>query len=279
VGATTLVLIEGDPDDSARLPELTVGDVVIGLRRALLGMRQRRLLDVRKVRGAAPLAGLHAYELGSDGFTVWPRLEAWAAAAQPGWSDQRVPFGVRALDELLHGGLTAGTTTLAAGSPGTGKTLLGLHFLAEGARLGEPGLFVGFMESAAQLRGKARAFGLDLAADERVRLLVTPGHDLEVDRVADVLREDVEARGVRRLVIDSAAHLQRAMADPTRTPDFFGALVAYLRARGVTAYVPFEIAKIVGQELDFGDTPLSVLAENLLLLRHVEYHGSAADAV
>ena len=87
LGATTLVLVEGDPDDTAQLPELTVGDVVIGLRRALLGMRQRRLLDVRKVRGAAPLAGLHAYELGSDGFTVWPRLEAWAAAAQPAWSD------------------------------------------------------------------------------------------------------------------------------------------------------------------------------------------------
>jgi circadian clock protein KaiC len=275
LGATTVVLLEGDPDDSARLPELTVGDVVICLRRAFVGTRERRLLEVSKVRGAAPLAGLHAYQLGSDGFTVWPRLEAWAATTQPSWSHQPVPFGVRALDALLHGGLTAGTTTLAAGSPGTGKTLLGLHFLAEGARRGEPGLFVGFMESAAQLHWKARAFGLDLAAGEDgVRLVVTPAHDLEVDRVADMLREEVAARGVRRLVIDSAAHLERAMADPMRTPEFFGALVAFLRAQGVTTYLPFEIAKIVGEELDFGDTPLSVLAENLLLLRHVEYQGA-----
>ena len=106
-----------------------------------------------------------------------------------------------------------------------------------------------------------------------MRLLVLPGHDLEADRVAELLREDVEARGVRRLVIDSASHLHRAMADPIRTLDFFVALVAYLRARNVTTYLPFEIAKVVGQELDFGDTPLSVLAEKLLLLRHPEYRG------
>lgn len=86
-----------------------------------------------------------------------------------------------------------------------------------------------------------------------MRLLVLPGHDLEADRVAELLREDVEARGVRRLVIDSASHLHRAMADPIRTLDFFVALVAYLRARNVTTYLPFEIAKVVGQELDFGD--------------------------
>ena len=37
--------------------------------------------------------------------------------------------------------------------------------------------------------------------------------------------------------------------------------------------MPLEVARVVGQGLDFGDTPLSVLAENLLLLRYVEYLG------
>jgi circadian clock protein KaiC len=274
LGATTMVLVEDDPDDTDQVPVLAVGDVVIGLRRAFVGMRQRRLLDVRKVRGTAPLTGLHVYELADDGFTVWPRLETWAVEAEPPWSDDRAPLGLHALDELLHGGLTAGTMTVAAGSPGTGKTLLGLHFLAEGARLGEPSLFLGFMESAAQLRAKARGFGLDLNdTGERVRLLVLPGHDLEADRIAEMLREDVETRGVRRLVIDSATHLHRGIADRTRAVDFLVSLVSYLRARQVTTYLPFEIAKVVGQELDFGDTPLSALAENLLLLRQVEYRG------
>jgi circadian clock protein KaiC len=178
---------------------------------------------------------------------------------------------------MLGGGLTAGTSTLAAGSPGTGKTLLGLHFLTAGVRdLAEPGLFVGFMESATQLRAKARMFGLDLSAAEaagRLRLLVLPGYDLEADYIAALLSADIEQRGVRRLVIDSAVELERGLADRVRLPDFLSALVRYLRGRDVTTYLTLDIPTIVGQELSFAATPLSVLAENLVILRHVEYRG------
>jgi circadian clock protein KaiC len=119
-------------------------------------------------------------------------------------------------------------------------------------------------------------FGLDLSAAEaagRVRLLVLPGYDLEVDYIAALLRADIEQRGVRRLVIDSAAELERGVADRERLPDFLAALVRYLRGRDVTTYLTLDLPTIVGQELSFAGTPLSVLAENLVLLRHVEYRG------
>ncbi len=81
------------------------------------------------------------------------------------------------VDGLIHGGLNVGTATLAAGTPGLGKTLLGLHFLAEGARLGQPGLFVRFTENNSQLRAKARMFGIDLQGSEAagtIKLLTWP---------------------------------------------------------------------------------------------------------
>ena len=65
-----------------------------------------------------------------------------------------------------------------------------------------------------QLREKARMFGLGLDAAEeagRVRLEILPAYDLEADHVADLLVRDIERRGVRRLVIDSAGELEHSM--------------------------------------------------------------------
>ena len=277
LGATLLVLAESNPDERDRYPELTVSDAVLALRRERQDSRQRRLLEVVKVRGAAPLNGFHPFTIDDDGVHLSPRLEAVVPAAEPVWTDERSDFGIAAVDALLGGGLTVGSATLAAGSPGTGKTLLGLHFAAQGARRGEPTLFLGFMESAGQLRAKARALGMDLAAAEaagRVRLLVLPAYDLEADRVAELLRADVERRGVRRLVVDSAAELERGVAAEARRPEFLAALVGYLRGRNVTSYLTLDVPTIVGPELEFAGTPLSVVAENLLLLRYAEYRGA-----
>jgi circadian clock protein KaiC len=276
LGATTLVLVEGDPEDSARYPELTVCDVILALRHEYRGSRQRRLLTVVKARGSAPLYGAHPFTISHRGILVSPHFESVVPATEPAWDPGRAGFGVASVDAMLGGGLNVGTATLVAGSPGVGKTLLGLNFIAEAARAGEPALFLGFMESAPQLREKARMFGMDLTAAEaagRARLLVLPGYDLEADEIAEILREDIERRGVRRLVIDSAKELERGIGSPERVPDFMSALVNYLRGREVTTYLTLDVPTIVGPELQFAGTPLHVLAENFLLLRQVEYRG------
>jgi len=275
LGATTLLVVEGDPGEAARYPEITVCDVILTLRREHRASRQRRLLEVMKARGSSPLEGVHPYTITQDGLTVFPRFESTlTAASRPEWESERAAFGIERLDAMLGGGLTAGTATLVAGSPGAGKTSLGLHLADQGARLGEPTLFLGFMESAAQLREQARTFGLDLAAAAAgglARLLVLPGYDMEADYLAGLLAEDIELRGTRRLVIDSAAELERAIGDQERNPGFLSALVGYLREHRVTSYFTLDIPTIAGPSLEFAETPLSVVAENLLLLRKVEY--------
>ena len=275
LGATTLVLMEGDSRDLASPAELGVADVLVAMHLETRSGRDRRLLQVRKRRGAQPLAGAHPYIVSRDGIQLWRRFESWVQPSEPAWSTRRAAFRNPPIDKLLHGGLTEGTVTLAAGSFGTGKTLLGLHFAAEGARLGEPTSILGFMESARQLREKGRVFDLHLDEYERsdlLRIMTLPGHELEADCVAEMLREDIERRGVRRLVIDSAAQLERSIVDVDRRSDFFAALVTYLRGQGVTTYLTYEIARY-SSELDLAETSLAVLAENLLLLRAVEADG------
>jgi circadian clock protein KaiC len=273
-GATSLVIVEGDADESARYPELTVCDAILSLRRDLQGTRYRRLLDVTKVRGAAPLIGTHSFTIGKDGITVYPRLESIVVPAEPSWTGERAGFALAEIDAMVGGGLTVGTTTLVAGSPGIGKTLLGLHFTSAGVRAQEAALFLGFMEDRIQLRAKARAFGLDLAAAEasgQVRLMILPPYELDADYVADLLCKDIEQRGVHRLVIDSVAELDRGLPTAERKSDFLAALITYLRGRDVTTYATLDINTIVGPTLEFAGTPLSVVAENLIVLRYAEY--------
>ena len=276
LGATTLVNIEGDAEETDRRPEATVCDAVIVLRRERSHSRHRRLLEGLKLRGAAPLEGSHPFALEPTGFTIFPRFETMAAATEPTWKPGRAAFGIPNLDALIGGGLNVATSTLVAGTPGVGKTTLGLHFLAEGARAQEPGLFLGFMESPAQLQEKARMFGIDLRATAGaglVHFLVLRGHDLEADEIAMLLSQEIERRGVRRLVIDSAAEVQRSVGFQGRVPDFLSALVSYLRGREVTSYLTLDVPTILGPELELADTSLSTFAENLLLLRQVEFLG------
>jgi circadian clock protein KaiC len=51
------------------------------------------------------------------------------------------------------------------------------------------------------------------------------------------------------------------------------ALMIQLRELGVTTIFIKEVPKITGPELDFSDTPISVTAENMVFLRHIELDG------
>src|ERR1700754_3155109 len=82
--------------------------------------------------------------------------------------------GIAGLDEITGGGLPAGRPTLLAGSAGAGKTMLATEFLVRGAtQFGEPGVFMLFEESAAELTANVRSLGFDLdllAAEKKIRL-------------------------------------------------------------------------------------------------------------
>jgi circadian clock protein KaiC len=183
-----------------------------------------------------------------------------------------IPFGISAFDEILGGGLAQGTSTVVAGSPGTGKTLLSMHFIAEGVRRNEPSLLVEFVEDSAQLRAQARMFGFDSLFDESSNVMEFPAYEMEADLIAHQIIDVLDQKGIRRLVIDSATELQRAI-DPIRQADFFAALIDELRARNITTLFTFDVPTVVGSDLTFANSPLAVLAENLILLRQVEANG------
>src|SRR5688572_18085151 len=71
--------------------------------------------------------------------------------------------GIRGLDEITRGGLPKGRPTLVCGGPGSGKTLLALTFLVNGAvQFDEPGVLMTFEENVDEIASDVASLGFDL---------------------------------------------------------------------------------------------------------------------
>lgn len=281
VGATSVLTFEAEPRDVELQSETAVADVLIGMQYRPYRVAHRRQLEVIKARGSNILAGVHSVAITAQGITCYPQAEMLPVKAPSGILNERAAFGVASLDAMLHGGLTAGSSTVLAGDVGAGKTVLALAWLLAGAARGEPGLMMGFQESGAQLIDKARLLGLDLAGAVdagKITLWTQPPVALDPNRIAAGLRERIAATGVRRLVVDAEIDLERAL-EPDRIGDYFAALIAYLNGEQVTSLFIKEIPTVLGGPVDFSETPSAVLAENVILLNGYESGGALRHAV
>src|SRR5687768_18197752 len=85
----------------------------------------------------------------------------------------KAPTGIRGLDHITLGGLPRGRPTLVCGGAGCGKTLFAAEFLVRGAaRFGEPGVFIAFEETEAELKTNVASLGFDLAGLVRRKKIV-----------------------------------------------------------------------------------------------------------
>ena len=164
----------------------------------------------------------------------------------------KAPTGIAGLDELTAGGLPAGRSTLVCGGAGCGKTLLGAAFLAHGAlRFGEPGVFMGFEENAADLVVNVASIGFDLerliaerkiAVDyvhvQRSEIEETGEYDLEGLFIR--LNHAIDRIGARRVVLDTLETLFGGLSDEAVLRAELRRLFAWLKDKGVSAIVTGE---------------------------------------
>jgi circadian clock protein KaiC len=141
----------------------------------------------------------------------------------------RVATGVSGLDDVLGGGLTPNRLYLVEGVPGSGKTTLALQFLLEGARRGEPVLYVTLSETEDELRGVMASHGWSLDG-VTVRELV-PSEDslrpddqytmfhpseVELSETTKTILADVDRTKPARVVFDSLSELRLLAGNPLR---------------------------------------------------------------
>lgn len=137
----------------------------------------------------------------------------------------RVQTGVPGLDTILRGGLLPDALYLVKGSPGTGKTTIGLQFLLEGASRGERCLYLGLSETRGQVAALARSFGWSIegvhlhdmrrrgeAEPEGGTYTVFSPHEVELEETAREILAQVDRVRPDRLVLDSLSEI-RLLAD------------------------------------------------------------------
>jgi circadian clock protein KaiC len=295
LGATTIATSEGAPRETSDFPEMTTADAVVGLHFTLRGVREHRTLEVIKVRGAALLPGMHGLALGSEGITVYPRLEARVArdarsarvsqvwtAPHDAAPQERAAFDLPALDSLLKGGLTPWTSTLVLGSPGVGKTLLGLQFALAGVHARQPTVLLSLHESEEELWQKAASFDRQdalrrgLAPGGGLTVLRYPSVECDVDEMVEELLAAIDAVQAQRVVVDSLGEVERAITEtsgPERVAGFFAALLEALRLRKATTLLIRETSVVASAYLAQQADMVSLLAANVLWLQQVTYKG------
>lgn len=275
-GCTVLLLSSTERAAGFR-PEHTMVDGLIELGDTVVGVQSLRHVVVRKMRGTRQLRGRHAMEVSSAGIKVRPRIETLLHLPEQDEPAPRqiaqVDFGVVGLDAMLRGGLPGGSNTIVLGPSGSGKTMLGLQFLSAGAREDQIGLYLGFYERPASLLAKGARLGLGLdAAHERgvLHLFWEPPIEGGLDAVVERVLRAVVDRRVTRLCFDGLHGFRHHAEYPERTRAVFSAFAAELTRLGVTTLFTLETRDIVSAGIAIPIDGVSALADNIILLRHVE---------
>ncbi|HUE82018.1 MAG TPA: ATPase domain-containing protein [Pyrinomonadaceae bacterium] len=275
--ATTFLIGEYDEGEIRDNPVFTVADGLFWLSQQIERNSIVRKLQIRKSRGQASVPGLHTFRITEAGLQTFPRTFGLTGREAKARGHRRLLCGVPELDEMMGGGIPEGDSLLVAGSSGMGKSLLGTKFIVEGIRQGDPGIVAMFEERPEEYAERAASFGLDLDTPQKegkLKLLYIRPLDLSVDETVREIIDAVQAMDAKRLVIDSLAGFEMALAPGFRT-DFRESLyrmIGALTRTGVTILSTVEV-----QEAFTGFTlssyAISFLSEDILRLRFVSING------
>jgi circadian clock protein KaiC len=222
--------------------------IVLHHERGREGLPDRREIEIVKARGQEHEGGRHPMRITPRGIEVYPHVLPKEPPPAPG--PEPLSSGIASLDPILGGGYTAGSSVLVAGMAGTFKTTLAAHFLAEGARRGEPGLLISFQEPAGHLLHFLAQRGIDLApAVDRGEITVwhRAAHETCVEEMLWHGARLFAERGIRRLVVDSMNDLERAVPSADGSAPALALLLAETAQRGITALLTQRIERVSGR--------------------------------
>ena len=278
-GAVLMLLGEYTPQEMDNGPEFALADGILQLAYESREPVDRRWMRVIKLRGSTHLEGKHTFHLGSDGFTVFPRIETLIPAAMPVVTG-RLQSGIPGLRDLTGGGIPRGDSVLILGQPGVGKTICSLRFIAEGLDDAENCLYITFQDTAEQLIGMASGFGWDLKtaqADGRLTISHVPMDSLDLDVLAAVVREKLDNGQVSRVVIDSLAEMVFAARESERFPAYMRRLIGLIRAAGASLLVTSETTALGPAKESLSG--IVFLFHDVIQLRYIERNSHVGRAL
>ncbi len=215
-----------------------------------------RFIEVRKTRGQSHISGLHPFELGEDGVTVYPRLrpeDVQRNRRVPVGPRERVATAIGGLDRMLEGGFWDSSFNLVSGYQGTGKTVLAYHFINEGLVQGENCRVAIFNRQVEDVMAAAASIGFDWReALESGQL----GFDsfsrggMNMEKFLNVMDEKLRERPARRFMLESLDDLFALPGQNRSVADGIEVLAALLRDVGTTGLLLHRSSAMAGDLAD-----------------------------
>ena len=192
---------------------------------------------------------------------------------------QKLPTGIEGFDDVCHGGLPNGRSTLVSGTSGTGKTVFSLQYLHHGiCHFDEPGIFVTFEESPQDIINNAASFGWNLQEliDQNKLFILDASPDPDGQAVAgnfdlsgliERISYAIRKYKAKRVAIDSmTAVFQQYDAIYVVRREIFR-LIARLKEIGVTTVMTTERVDEYGPIARYGVEEF--VSDNVVILRNV----------
>ncbi len=248
-----------------------VADCVIMLDHRIIEQIATRRLRILKYRGSTHGTGEYPFLIDEHGVSILP-ITSLDLTHQAG--TERIPSGVPRLDAMLGGqGYYRGSSILASGTAGTGKTSLAAHFADAACRRGERCLWFAFEESASQIIRNMRSIGLDLEPWLKQGLLqfytARPTlHGLEMHLVTmHRLTQDYQPHVV---IVDPITNFTSA-GNLLETKGMLMRLIDFFKREQITAL--FTSLTGGGNAFEESEVGVSSLMDSWLLLRSIESNG------
>jgi circadian clock protein KaiC len=209
---------------------------------------------------------------------VFPRLVA--AEHRTGFAGKALSSGIKPLDDLLGGGVTAGSSTLVIGPAGTGKSLLILQHLRAAVERGERAAMFVFDEELGLLLARAKGMGIDLAGMRDAGKIIIDQMDaaeLTPGEFAHHVRTCVDRENIRMVAIDSLNGYQASMPEEQYLVLHLHELLQYLNRQGAATFLAIAQHGMVGDMKQTID--VTYLADTVILLRYFEAMGRIRRAM
>jgi circadian clock protein KaiC len=239
---------------------------------------ERRRLRILKYRGTRYRGGFHDMIIATGGVQVFPRLVA--AEHRTKFARDAIATGIKPFDDLLGGGIDAGSSTLVIGPAGTGKSLISITFALAAVKRGEKAALFIFDEELGLLFDRMEGLGLDLeGARDRGQLLIEQidAAELSPGEFSHRVRKTVDEHAIKTVIIDSLNGYQAAMPAENSLILHIHELLQYLNRQGAATFLTMAQHGLVGHMATTID--VTYLADSVLLLRYFEAMGEVRRAM
>jgi circadian clock protein KaiC len=230
------------------------------------------------MRGIAFRGGYHDFKIERGGLSIFPRLVA--AEHHKEFHGEAISSGSKGLDALLGGGLNRGTSALLIGGAGVGKSTVALAYAVAAAERGEQAVFFAFDEGLGTIYARTDSLEVvlrDHVAAGRLAIQQIDPAEMSPGEFAAIVREAVEKRNARVVVIDSLNGYLNAMPNEKFLILQMHELLSYLNQLGVVTILVLAQHGLMGPMQSALD--ISYLSDTVIMLRYFEAEGLVRRAL